>query len=222
VHTVDQISGLIQQRVSNNRLVIFVCGFGGAGKTTLCHQLVDLLTFPSVVFETDWYAKYPTIERRSRIKAALESGDAQVIEQEENPKNWYDWTGLVSGLNELQTSGKLAIRNGWSQRTGEKDFVIDLELPAQGDSAIICDGIYLLHDEIRPAADIIILIDTPVSECLSRSESRDRHRSSPEYLQYKSSLVDKYDKPYFAKFREHAHYLVTAQNHACYGIQIDQ
>ncbi len=199
---------LIADRAKGRRLIVFVCGFGGAGKTTLCHNLAAKMNPPGIIFETDWYAKYPTKERRSRIESAIASKDGLLIEREENPKNWYDWSALISDLESLKESGYLELRNVWNQGTGEKDLSIDLQLPASGDSVIICDGIYLLHDEIKFIADLIILLDTPMNACLERAAARDNHRSSKQYLDYKAHLAEKYDQPYFDRFRKNAHLVI--------------
>jgi uridine kinase len=211
MQSVDDIAGKITERAIGKRLVVFVCGFGGAGKTTLCHQLATKLLLPTIIFETDWYAKYATQERRQRIASAIASQDSHLIEQEENPKNWYDWPALAAGLHSLKDKGYLKIRDGWSQRTGEKDLFVDLDLPKGKDSVIICDGIYLLHDEVRSAADLILFLDTPVTACVERTAARDSHRSSKVYLNYKAALVDKYDRLYFELYRKNADAIVSLE-----------
>lgn len=208
--TINDIVKIIQNNGRGRRFIVFVCGFGGAGKTTLCHELSAKLDRPAVVLETDWYAKYATVERRQRIKTATDSGDEDRIEQEVNPRNWYDWAALASALSCLKEDGNLEVRNGWCQRTGEKVLNLDVRVP--GDSSecvILCDGIYLLHDEIRKIADLIVLLETPLPTCLERGANRDSHRSSQEYLAYKATLTAKYDVPYFEKFSSHAHIRVN-------------
>jgi uridine kinase len=204
VSNLNDIVKTITQNGRGKQLIVFVCGFGGAGKTTFCRRLCAEISCPAIVFETDWFAKYPTEQRRERIRSAVASQNQELIEQEENPINWYDWPALVSDLKKLKESGRLEIRNGWSQRTGRKDFSIDLEIPTEGDSVIICDGIYLLHDAVKSAADLIVFLDTQVATCLNRSAARDSHRSTKEYLDYKALLVDKYDKPYFELYSSNA------------------
>jgi uridine kinase len=223
VRTVDDLVRLIDEQGRAKRLIVFVCGFGGAGKTTFCHELSSKLPCSALVFETDWYAKYATNERRERIKSAVASQDPKLVEQEENPKNWYDWTEVVSALSSLRETGHLALRNGWSQRTGEKELSIDLELPCNEASVILCDGIYLLHDEVRSVADLIVMLDTPIVDCLDRTAMRDSHRSSREYLEYKAALLEKYDKPYFEQFGKNAHVLASSQpEHTGGDIQVQQ
>jgi uridine kinase len=210
VNTIDDVVKIITQNGRGKQLIVFVCGFGGAGKTTFCRRLCAEIACPAIVFETDWYAKYPTEQRRERIRSAIDSQDQQLIEQEENPINWYDWPALVSGLKKLKESGRLEIRDGWCQSTGKKEFSIDLEIPSNGDSVIICDGIYLLHDAVKSAADLIVLLDTQISVCLNRATVRDSHRSTREYLDYKAALLDKYDKPYFELYSSNADMCVNA------------
>jgi uridine kinase len=210
MNTIDDILKMVIQKGRGKQLVVFVCGFGGAGKTTFCRRLRAELTCPAIVFETDWFAKYATEQRRERIRAAIASQEQKLIEQEENPINWYDWPALVSGLNNLKKSGRLEIRDGWSQSTGKKEFSIDFEIPTDGESVVICDGIYLLHDAVKSAADLIVLLDTQIPTCLNRTAGRDSHRSTKEYLDYKAALVDKYDKPYFELYSSNADVYVNA------------
>lgn len=210
MQTIDHVVEYIKAKETDKPLVVFVCGFGGAGKTTFCHKLAGLLSRPCVVFETDWYAKYATAERKERIKAARALQDQDLIEMEENPKNWYDWKALISGLQLLKTNGQLRIRHAWCQKTGEKQLSIELILPNVLNSVIICDGIYLLHDEIRQAADVCIRLDTTLDTCLERGRNRDAHRSTPEYLDYKAALTRKYDEPYFECFGMNADFVVSA------------
>jgi uridine kinase len=210
MRTVHDAVRIITEAARGKTVVIFVCGFGGAGKSTLCHYLSCTVKVPSVAFETDWYLKYSTTERRERIRAAKASKDQKLIEQEENPKNWYAWPDLTSGLNELKEAGHLAIRNAWSQHSGKKELSVDLELPKNQDSVILCDGIYLLHDDIVSAADLVILLDTPIETCRERANMRDGHRSSKDYLDYKAFLHDRYDKPYFDSHRERANLIVSS------------
>lgn len=178
--------------------VVFVCGLGGAGKTTFAKQLVAQNP-GSILLHLDWYATYPTKERKKRIAEAVESEDPVRIEQEENPKNWYSWEEFKKDLRQLQRDGDIDIRSAWNQANGEKDLDVKLSFGGKKDGFIICEGIYLLHPDVAVMGDLIILLDISVEEARRRAESRDDHRSSPEYLAYKASLTAKYDLPYFAQ-----------------------
>lgn len=186
-----------------NRPIVFICGFGGSGKTTLAKQIENELDAPCVVVNSDWWLKYSTIERKKRIKEALNSKVSKCIKQEENPKNWYgSWKLVGADLKKLQTTKRLNIQNAWNQRTGKKDLNIELSVQEKG--IIIFDGIYLLHPEIIKIADFVIFLNVPAEICRKRSEKRDAHRNSAEYLSYKESLVQKYDIPYFYKYKNKA------------------
>jgi uridine kinase len=209
MQTIEQVAEFINAKEMGRPLVVFICGFGGAGKTTFCHNLAGLLSRPSVVFETDWYARYATTERKERIKSALALQDDELIELEEDPKNWYDWKALTAGLQQLKTAGRLDLRNAWCQKTGEKQLSIELMLPDPLKSVIICDGIYLLHEGIRHAADICIRLNVDLDACLERGRKRDAHRSTPEYLDYKAALTRQYDEPYFERYGANADVVVN-------------
>ena len=198
------IRKLKRLRKKNDVSTIFICGFGGAGKTTFCNYLKSKLEPNAVVFECDWFLKYPTFIRRAQIKTALDSGNARRIIEEENPKNWYDWMLLTTSLKTLTQEKMLSLENAWSQETGNKDLAVNLAISQDPGAVILVDGIYLLHDTIRDIADHIVLLDVPISHCIERTLKRDTHRSTRSYLEYKVSLLHKYDKPYFDELKEQA------------------
>jgi adenylate kinase family enzyme len=108
--------------------IIFISGFRGSGKTTLAKKLVATY-LNAIHFDSDWYQKYSTKERVSRVKRALDSGDNDLIDQEENPSNNYNWDLFEKDLKELQARGRLIIENARDQKTGEKNLkrVLDFE-----------------------------------------------------------------------------------------------
>lgn len=189
-------------RKSKAVTVVFVCGYGGAGKTTFCKQLASKLEPNAVVFESDWFLKHPTFLRNAKIKTALESRNARKIIEEENPQNWYDWILFTTSLKTLIEERKFELKNAWSQETGNKDLSIKLSLDSNNGNVIICDGIYLLHNSLSGFADYKIMLDVPISYCIENTRNRDAHRSSRAYLEYKVSLLHKYDKPYFEEFKQ--------------------
>lgn len=200
-----RIKALLEQK---NRPIAFICGLGGSGKTTLAKKIAREMDVECIPVHSDWWAKYSTVERKARIKEALDSGDPVRIAQEENPQNWYGvWKKLSADLLELQRTGKLMIPNVWNQKTGEKDLNVELSVPEKG--LILFDGIYLLHPEIADVSDFIVLLDVPPDVCRKRSEQRDSHRSDPDYLAYKASLMEKYDVPYFKKYRTRADLIIS-------------
>ena len=203
-----RISNLLTNK---SRPLVYICGLGGSGKTTLAKEIAEKLDTDSVAVHSDWWAKYSTTERKKRIGDALASNDPERIEQEENPQNWYDvWESIRSDLLTLQETGSLIINTAWNQQTGEKDFTVELSVPEHG--VILFDGIYLLHPEIADIADLIVFLDVHPEECQKRSEQRDAHRSEPEYLAYKAALMQKYDIPYFEKYRERADIVLSEES----------
>ena len=198
------IKKLKRLRKKNDVSTIFVCGYGGAGKTTFCNYLQSKLEPNAVVFECDWFLKYATFIRRAQIKTALDSGNARRIIEEENPKNWYDWMLLTTSLKTLIQEKELTLDKAWSQESGNKDLTIKLTLSQEPGAIVLVDGIYLLHDTIRDIADHIVLLDVPISHCIERTRERDSQRSTKSYLDYKVSLLHKYDKPYFDEFNQYA------------------
>ncbi len=204
----NELNQLIKELLKKKeRPILFICGLGGSGKTTLAKYIEKEAEVPCIAVHSDWWLKHPTAERKKRIKDALDSGDPSRIEQEENPQNWYgSWEVLASNLQQLQNTGILKLQNAWNQETGEKDSTVELSTPKNG--MIIFDGIYLLHPEISKVSDLTVFLDVPSEVCSKRSENRDNHRSSPEYLAYKTALLQKYDIPYFEKYRDRANFIL--------------
>lgn len=187
---------------------VFVCGLGGCGKSSMCRSLACQIETPVTILEIDWFLRYSTPERRNRIRLAQESGDLERLSREENPQLWYDWESFKEGLYNLKDTGSLRLEGAWNQKTGEKDLVVDLELPSEGSGVVLCDGIYLLDPTVSDFADFIVLLEISPELARERGEHRDAHRSSPEYLAYKARLAERYDQPYFKRFRARANKIV--------------
>jgi hypothetical protein len=222
----DLLSVALAEMELSPRPLIFLVGHGGSGKSTLCRRLADELG--GAVFEIDWYATYASKERKQRMYDAVASGDPVRIEAEENPFNWYSWEPLQRDLAQLKATGELTIRNAWDQcptsgaegttkestgvqarrlvqrkqATGLKVGSHDISV---GDAPVFCDGIYLLHEPIIELADVVVLVDVDIDEARRRTEARDGHRSDAEYLEYKRSLVYKYEVGYFDRWQHNAH-----------------
>jgi len=176
--------------------IIFICGLGGTGKSTLSTKLSNLLSRECNILSLDWYLIHSTNDRKEDIKKALESRDQELIEQRENPVNWNDYDKLKKDLVYLQEHSHLEVRDAWNQKSGEKDLEINIQFENK-DGIIICEGICLLHPQISSLADLIICLEVSEEETVKRTNQRDLHRSSPEYLAYKAKLQEKYDIPYF-------------------------
>ncbi len=196
----DQIALEIKRRLpGHGRRVVFVCGMGGAGKTEFCKQYAQLPGLEGPVLHLDWYLKYSSSERHQRMAEAVASGDPVRIEAEENPEHWQDWEATMAAIEGLQRTGKLHVEQGWDQRSGEKTFAADIE--AAENAVIWCDLVALLHPEIAPLADLIIMLEVSGTTMHERGGARDQHRSDPAYLAYKARITEQYDAPYFERYR---------------------
>jgi hypothetical protein len=101
------------------------------------------------------------------------------------------------------------LRGAWRQSTGEKDLAVSLTAVNQSSAVVLVDGIYLLHPEIRAHLDRILLIEDTAVSARAKAEGRDAHRAETPYLGFKAHLAEKFDAPYFAKYRAFADVSVT-------------
>lgn len=206
----EAISAIKSKLQENIRQVVFVCGLGGAGKSEFCSNIQAALGREAFIVRNDWYLIYSSSERRNRIEQALDSNNADRIEQEANPQNWYDWDKLAVDLEALRSLGSLQLVNVWNQQTGEKDLSVDVRVGS--DAVIICDGIYLLDPEVQTLSDVTVLLEVSPKVARQRAEKRDEHRSESAYLQLKDSLMQRYDIPYFEKHRDAADIIINNDN----------
>ena len=189
-------------QLRGQNVCIFIAGFGGSGKTTLCKELQQ--SFPdSVHILSDWFIKQETELRKKLIQKACLSQDKEKIVEMKNPCNWYDWDLFRQKLKVLKNEKIFSLSHGWNQKTGKKDLNIELSLKTSN-TLILCDGIYLLQDKMKNIGDFNIWIDTEHEVCKKRYFSRDNHRSSKEYLEQKWKWFEKHDLPLLEVFRNNA------------------
>ncbi len=122
--------------------IVFICGLGASGKTTLAQQLRTLFPECLSTLHLDWYLKHSTEERKQRIVKAKLSGDKKVVEKEENPRNWYDWDAFEQDLLNFQKTGKVKIDGIWNQKSGKKDLNMELSIDQNTQGIIICAGVF--------------------------------------------------------------------------------
>jgi len=196
------LANLLKGRTKELRhATVFVCGLAGAGKTTLCHGLIELLPSGSTILRQDWFTRFITQERLARIASARDSGDTIALEREENPFNWHDLGAFFECAERLVRTGGLVLRGAFDQRTGRKDATFSVKLGGSS-SLLLCDGIYLLHPLARMYSDQVVFIDIPFETSVERVRGRDGHRASDEYLRFKAGLRRKHDLPYATKWRK--------------------
>ena len=131
----------------------------------------------------------------------MDSKDEELMEKELNPINWFDWETFRKAILDFQKSGKFNVRNTWNQISGELTDEHTLDFKNEN-GLIVCEGIYLLHPEIKSIADFSILIDVPKEEARKRAEQRDRGNRSEEHMERKRLIMETYDIPYFNAYRK--------------------
>jgi len=191
--------------------LVYVSGFGGAGKTTFCQKLQEHLG--DVVVVSDWFLA-ETETRKVNIKKAQLSGDMVRIEREENPIHWYNWDQFAETVEKLRKGRSVSLQKVWNQKTGKRDLNISLEM--KKGSAIICDGIHLLHPDLPiPTSDIKIWLEVDPQKLIENSQKRDRHRNDAEYLAQKKRWFETYELPLRHTFRKNADIVIDNNDFSC-------
>ncbi|MBN9668916.1 hypothetical protein [Roseibium aggregatum] len=189
-------------------LVVGVCGVAGAGKTTLCHQLVEACSFDAVRLDCDRFSSLSHAERQARIREAKAEGNRDRIELTENPRNWYSFTDIIAAIRDLRSCRVHTSHRAWNKKTGELDDTYQVTLAEAGPSMLFCDCIYLLHPAIRTELDVAVLVDTPGSLVAERGLLRSKGNSA--LAAYGETLRRKYSVPYFKTFGGHADLIYRA------------
>lgn len=173
--------------------IIGVCGYPGAGKTTLCKTLTADPGKRIFHFDCDRFSNLSYSEREAHIAQSL-TGDTP-NDAAENPMSWYAWEAIEAALHGIRTRGGFTYPHGWNRKTGELDEDYSINLPAHEPAALLCDCIYLLHPPVRTWLDAVILVDTPLSVTLERGQARSK---DPARAAYMERLTRTYTVPYFA------------------------
>jgi uridine kinase len=187
--------------------IVFISGLGGSGKTTLAKKFVEAVP-GSMLFEFDWYMKEDSKTRKERVFSLQDSQDIEAIEKAEDPLNWYHWNSFKKDLIKFQNNERVTIHNAWNQFTGEKDREINIKFQEKT-GLIICEGICLLHEDIIKFADYIIYIDSPKENARGRANQRDAHRYTDKWKAKKLEIVEKYDIPYYTKYKRNADIIIN-------------
>lgn len=179
--------------------VIGVCGFAGAGKTTLCQALVQNNPERVLRLDCDRFSAFSHTERATRIRRARASGNAMLLNAEENPMNWYDWDGILSAIQCLRLNRKFETNRAWNRETGELDAPYKLSTDSDDQVVVLCDCIFLLHKPVRTWLDGTLLVD-----CRKKAlASRRKCRSKSAVLEHEAwRRYELFEAPYFEEHTE--------------------
>jgi uridine kinase len=211
----EVLARAVQDALAENAVLLLgVCGLPGAGKTTLCKEMLQ--TFPGAVFHfiCDRFSKYAYVERERRIAAAIASGCPMDIEAEENPCRWYDWDGIGVALRDLREKRMFVYPFGWNRQSGERDEPYEGRIAGSGPALVLCDGIYLLHSPVRSWFDRVLLVDASLDQTLERGRNRGQSQGEPGRAARMERLTLTYAVPYFAEHAQRADW-VYRPDRAC-------
>lgn len=194
IQNIDTLAIWIRARVASDRpAIVGVCGYPGAGKTTLCKSLIAAC--PGIFFhlECDRFSRHSLADRNSLVGRANSKNDTR--DAVENPQNWYAWEAIQAALAGIRDHGSFAYPHGWNRKTGELDETYAISLPRRQPVVLLCDCIYLLHPPVRGWLDAAILVDTPLDLTLERGQSRSKDSARAAYME---RLARTYTTPYLA------------------------
>ncbi|MCV6584628.1 MAG: hypothetical protein OIF47_03765 [Marinibacterium sp.] len=178
--------------------VVGVCGHAGAGKSTLCRQLVHMFAGRAVHLPCDLFSRHSLADRQARMDSARRSGDDARLRAEENPMNWYDWDGIACCISRLRSQRRSRWDRAWNSQTGALDGRFAAALPSDGPGLVLCDGIYLLHAPVRGWFDLCLTVDADKDVIAAR---RMRRAATAADADASRCRHVRFELPYF---RDHA------------------
>lgn len=199
----DVIALLAETAGQDGVTLVGVCGFAGAGKTTLCNRIAAAL--PDVAFrlDCDRFSAFSHPERTRRIDAARASGDPARAEEEENPRNWYDWAAIAMALQSLRAVRAFESDRAWNSENGLLNGRYALSLPPAGPAVVLCDGIFLLHDPVPGWLDLTLLVQANAHMIDER-----RRRRAGDKADRAKERRDRFERPYFRTHASRADHVV--------------
>jgi len=196
---------LLENMAPNSPMFVGICGFAGAGKTTLCRMLSVALPGSVTHFECDRFSRHGFSEREKRI-AAYQRRDSPG-DDEENPVHWYDWDAVQEALDALRHQSRFRYCRAWNPQSGQLDATYSLKLSEDKPSLVLCDGIFLLHSPVKDWFERIICVDCPQPVRQARGTIRTR---DPARQAYMTKLEQMYVEPYFHTFSGRADLIYSA------------
>jgi uridine kinase len=197
----DILDGLERSADAERIKVFGVCGFAGAGKTTLCQELVESHPDRYLRLDCDRFSSQSYSDRREQIAQARAAGGRAAKIAAEDPITWYDWDEIVQAIQSLKDHGAFATHRAWNRSSGELDDRYELSIPEGERIVVLCDGIFLLHDTVRSHLDGTVFVDCPEVVLAARRNLRSQ---SAELEQEAALRYESYEVPYFDLHQEKA------------------
>lgn len=158
---------------SQKHILIGICGFGGAGKTTAAIQLAEELKNTVIIHLDDFI-----LDRLDERSADWQG---------------FDWNRLITQVLKPIKSGEEKIKYGaynWAKNeTKEKRSLV---IPTY----IILEGVGLFRPELNPYFDLKIYVDAPHAIALERGKKRDNGENSAQW----DNLWQHNDRDYHALY----------------------
>lgn len=198
---------LLGQNRREDIAIVAVCGFAGAGKTTLCRSILKAFPDRTAHFECDRFSRYSFKEREQRI--AAQCRDANGGNPHENPLHWYDWHEIEMALDGLRKQRRFEFTRAWNPASGELDARYTLDLAERPPTLVLCDGIFLLHAPVTSWFDTAVLVDCPEPLRRARAEIRTKDSTRRAYM---NQLERTYCQPYFQELSSRADIVYTVSD----------
>lgn len=186
--------------------VVGVCGLAGAGKTTLCKSIVAALPGYAFHLDCDRFSALSLTEREERIALARASGNCAHVNAEENPQNWYDWSGIGAAIDSLRRTRSFEWDRAWNRETGLLDARYSLFLSASGSAVVLCDCIFLLHEPVRAWLDGVIMVQASDEAVALRRRRRARNETAERAARERQA---RFERPYFERLYACADLIVS-------------
>jgi phosphoribulokinase len=149
--------------VTHRPVSVGIDGQGGAGKSTLARELVDVLPLSTAIIQgDDFYSEIPDDERAQ-------------LSPEEGYERYFDWRRLESEvLSSLRDQAAALRYQKYDWDNGALGEWVQLPMP----EVVIVEGVYTLRAALRKAFDVTVFVQASEPARIARQESRDENTSA--------------------------------------------
>lgn len=207
------VAGILEkaESVQGRPLVVALVGIPGSGKSTSCHNIADLLErsgLPCMIMPFDGY-HIPIDDLKK-----LSNADDAIYRR--GAPDTFDASTLKRDLLRIKEGDENMINfPDFDHAKGDPE-PDKLQFMRQHHSVVVCEGLYLLHDEdqwdLDECFDFSIFIESDVDTAMNRLKVRNQciPGYSPEEIEFRVDAVDRVNAHTVNRSKDRASLVVEA------------